>query len=204
MNNQENAVASRLMAVPFICLAIMWGCSIQPSPEKVVRDYEKAANSHSVEALMSLFTDDVVVSMPTIIEISGKKDLRGKAEYDSTLNAITTFSNLLVKGDTVYCAMSENTDWYETAGIGPVYYPEAALVVDNGRISYMKAQISDSSAQNINNILKVFLPWLQWNYPSETAAMMPRGELIHNGRNAAMILGYLREWCEAGKSESSD
>lgn len=184
--------------------AIIVACAIQPSPEKTVRDYEKASNAHDIDAVMRLVSDEIKFVIEPIIYISGEIEMRGIAEYDSALNSTLAISNLLIKGDTVYCAMTEDNQWHREAGIGPAYYPEAMFIISGGRIAYMKAEFADSSIQKIENITNAFFPWLKASYPSNAAELLPHGKFVYNRANAVTFLEMLREWREAVKSEDTD
>lgn len=162
-------------------------------------------NSHNVDELMQVYSDDIRFEIPSMrMMLSGKDALRGIAEYDSVLNTIMTLSDIRVSGDSVLCEITETNDWMNAAGFSSAHYSQAVFVVKCGKISYIGAVISDSSAKYFRNTLQSFMPWGNDNYPDDMAEMMPEGDFIFSAKSGETIIRLLREWRAGSERENAD
>ncbi|MEE9554742.1 MAG: nuclear transport factor 2 family protein [candidate division Zixibacteria bacterium] len=203
MRSITSLIRSMTSILLAICLII--DCSQSRSSEEIVENYRIALNSHNVDKLMSIYSDDIRFEIPSMrMMLSGKDALRGIAEYDSALKTIMTLTNIRVDGDSVLCEITETNDWMNAAGFSSAHYPQATFVVKDGKISYIGAVISDSSAANFRNTLQSFMPWGNGNYPDVIAEMMPEDKFIFNGKNGATMVRLLREWRAAMESKNAD
>lgn len=184
--------------------AAILGCSVEPAPENVVRQYEKAVNSKSVDSVMKLYSDDIIFQISSRLNVSGTDELRGIAEHDSVLNTNLSMANYLTKGDSVYCTITEKNDYLTAAGLTTAYYPQAVFVVNDGKISSIRAAMADSTSEELKEALVGFKPWVEENYPDTLKEIYPEGIFVHNGKNAEMLLSLLREWKEKAQEEISD
>lgn len=201
------STASRIRSITVISLAIclIIGCARQPSTETIVENYRVALNSHNVDELMQVYSDDIRFEIPSMrMMLSGKDALREIAEYDSVLNTIMTLSNIRISGDSVLCEITETNDWMNAAGFSSAHYPQAVFVVKGGKISYIGAVISDSSAKYFRNTLQSFMPWGNDNYPDDMAEMMPEGDFIFSAKSGKTIIRLLREWRAGSERENAD
>lgn len=179
-----------------IAVAIsLFSCSFKPSPRKIFDEQIKAKNSHNIKAAMSYLADDTVLEIPKMgIKVTGKESRIAIAEYDTALHTVLTPSNIEVNGDTVFCAMTEHNDWVAAAGIPDLYYPITIHVVKNGKISYVFADMADSSKENIERVLDHFVFWGNEKYPEKMRTMAPKGDFVYNAANGVMVVDMLREW----------
>ncbi len=185
-------------------LICILACSTSSPPEEIVQNYREALNSHNVDSLMNYFGDDMVFEIPSMrMKLSGKPALRGLAGYDSVLNTNMVLTNIRVGGDTVICEITESNDWMNAAGMTSAHYSEAIFVVINGKISHIKAEISDSSAANFDKVLSEFVPWVNENYPESMTEMMPEGNFVFNAKNGETVVRLLRQWRQAMESEKA-
>lgn len=178
------------------CLVIgLLGCNGAFSPEVTVQDYKRAFNSHSVDSLMSLYSDDVVFMIPDLMmNLSGITNLRGVAEYDSVLNTTMMLSDLSVTGDTVFCSIEETNDWMKLVGISSAFYHNAMFVVKEGKVTHIEADVSDSSLSDFRNVLGSFLHWAKQHHPNELELLMPAGIFQFSAASAMLFIDLLREW----------
>lgn len=203
MRSLSSLILSAIAVSLAICLIV--GCARQPSTEIIVENYRIALNSHKVGELMSIYSDDIRFEIPSMrMMLSGKDALRGIAEYDSVLNTIMTLSNIRISGDSVLCEITETNNWMNAAGFSSAHYPQAVFVVKGGKISYIGAVISDSSAKYFRNTLQSFMPWGNATYPDVMAEMMPEGDFIFDAKSGETMVRLLREWRAAMESENAD
>lgn len=178
-----------------LVLAVVFGCTSHPSPDWIVQQYATAFNSHDVDSLMSFYDDDIVFDIPDMsIHLTGKKALRGLAEYDFALNKVMTLSVLEVIDDSVFCSITESNRWTDAAGISAFHYPWAKFVVSGGKISYIYAGISDSSKAQFNAVFTPFIFWVAQNHPEMMTLLIPGGKFVYTGESGRRAVALLEEW----------
>ena len=204
MRQGNTKYISIIIAALSIALFIL-SCSFKPSPKKVVEDYVRAYNTHRVDDIMALYSDDILFEITGFgLSVSGKESVKGIAEYDSVLNTILTLSDISVNGDTVFCSLTENNDWCKAAEIPAAYYPKTTFIVKNYKISQIHAEIADSSLENFEGVLDYFVHWGNENYPDKMRRMAPDGIFIYNAENGETMVSMLREWKAATKQEQRE
>jgi hypothetical protein len=185
-----------------IILTTMYlACSFTPTPDQVVVMYKNAVNSHNVESVMSFYSEDILFEVPDLAMcVEGKEAMRGVSEYDSVLNTEMKLSDVTVSGDMVICSLTETNDWMNAAGIGMAFYPEVEFVVIDQKIHHIHADMADSSQAKFDSVIGTFVPWAHENHAEEMFDMMPEGDFIFNGENAAMMVKLLTEWREQAEN----
>lgn len=191
--------------VAILSVISLTSCAKRNSPRQIVEEHFKVKNSHHVTAEMRFFSDNSLLEIPGLsLRLTGIEKRRAIAEYDSVLNTILTPSDFEVRGDTVFCSITEHNDWLAAAGIPDAYYPRTVTVVEANKIVYSSGHMSDSSRAYIGDVLSRFMPWAGENYPEAIAGMMPEGRFSYNAENAVLILRLLRQWRQTSESESAD
>jgi hypothetical protein len=173
----------------------MLSCFQADSPEKIVKAYKDALNSHDVDSLLRFYSDDIVFNIPALMmNLSGKDDLRGVAEYDSVLKTNMEISNITVNNDTILCSIRETNDWMNTVGISSAFYPNSMFVVRGNKIVYIEADLADSSLNNFQDVFNSFLPWAKQTNSHALDSLMPEGKFQFNAKNGIIYLELLKEW----------
>jgi hypothetical protein len=187
-----------LFSLLILLAATIISCS--PKPVDLVKAYQGAYNSHDLDGLMSLFTDDAAFEVVGQFVLKGKEDVRRVAEYDSALNIHMTISQFTTRGDTVWCHLAETNDWLKTAGIGEATY-SAMFVIEDGLIKLIRGESTPEIDKALNQVLEPLLEWASKERPEQLAEMTPEGKFAYNAENAKKSLALLREWQEATKSQ---
>jgi len=162
-------------------------------PADIVTAYEEAVNAGDIDQVMSLYAGQAHFRVPGLFDLQGPEALRGLAHYDRVLNTVLEFSNMEVRGDTVFCQAKETNDWIETADIGEFYY-EGIIVVRRGRIEAIEASFTPETDRAFRRVMMPLMEWARAERPGELAEMMPQGEFLYNAENAKKNLSLLREF----------
>jgi len=128
------------------------------------------------------------------MNISGKSELRGVAEYDSVLNTIMELYILSFHDDTVFCSIREINDWMNLAGISSLYYDNSKFIVRDNKITYIEADLSDSSLSNLRAFFGSFMPWAKENQPHLLDSLMPGGNFLFDTKGGVLFLELLVRW----------
>lgn len=164
--------------------------------EDKVKAFEDICNSHDVEKIISLYTEDAVHEVPGQFLLRGRKDLRGLAQYDSVSNTRFFFRQCEAEGDTVTCDFIATDDWIKTVGIEEAYY-SAKFVFSDGLIKQWTAEPTPETAQALDQVFSSFVDWVSKEKPQQLKEMAPEGRFIYNAKNAKKSLKLLREWQES-------
>jgi hypothetical protein len=193
-----------MLTFPIIAIAAAFSilaCSRAPSRIDVVKTYEATVNSSNVDSLMALFDNNAAVyyrGMAT--PLKGKDEIRARAEYDTTLHSILTLTLVQAKKDTVFCQGREIDDWNKSARISPYVYSSFKFAVRAGKITYIRAEMADSTIKSINEVMALLLPWVQENRPATLDTLMAEGEFAFNAESARLMMSLLGQW-RASRSE---
>ena len=185
----------RVVAVLVAAMLLAGALSCSPKPADVVRSYQQAYNDHDLEQLMALHAEDVSFEIPGQISLRGKEQVRDLAEYDFALNIQMFIDRVETRGDTVRCRLEEKNDWLEAAGIERTSYA-AIFFIEGGLIRSIMASESAPTAAAFKRIMGPLIHWAKMERPERLAEMMPQGEFVYNGQNAAKSLALVREWAQ--------
>jgi hypothetical protein len=178
-----------------LLLSISLGCST--NLEDKVKSYELAHNSHDVDEVMSLYTDDITFEVVGIWIKTGKEQVRGIAEWDLATNSNMIISDIEITEDTATFKLKEGNDWFRLIGIEYMYYEPCRIVFEDGLIKEIKAEATEDSRKAFNEVWPTFYEWLYKEKNEELSKLITaKGEFIYNFKNATMWLSLLKEWKE--------
>jgi len=191
-----------LKEVPFLLLSLfslsaLLSCT--PQPEEILQSYVEAYNSHDVEKVMSLYTDDVIFENVGVWKKQGKQEIRKITEWDATTHIHMQVSDIEVFGDTVTFYLIETNDWLKMAGIGELHY-KGSIVGHKGLIQKVRAEITEKSLETFQKAWQSIMGWAYEERSSELAELMPNGEFLYGGEVAKKWLVLLQEWRETTQS----
>jgi hypothetical protein len=174
-----------------LCAIIFISCGKKPAT--VVKEYEKAYNSHNINKLVSLFSDGAVIELTPIKKLKGLSQIKGFAEFDSVLNSHITISDITESNGRAFFVMNKENDFLKTIGIDSAKY-SMIFKIDGGKI----VDISGSTTVETDNKFKEFQdPFMLWAARERLDVLneiMPGGSIVYNAENAKKYLELLLEW----------
>jgi ketosteroid isomerase-like protein len=180
---------------------IVLNCA-QKSPEQLVQNFEGIYNSHDVEKIMSLYSNDAVFEVAGMFKFSDREKIRGAAQYDSALSLTMTISHIEVRGDTAFFKLKENNDWLDVMGIAAAYYDPAFIVFNNNKIQHLKAIGTQETMKAFQDALAGFMPWVNENRSEKFAEIAPGGKLIFTVESAVKFLDMAKEYKQFSKIDN--
>lgn len=189
--------ASVLSASLLLFFVMTLGCA--PKPASRLKAYQEALNSHDVDRVMSFYAEDIRFEVIGGHVKKGKENLRGWAEWDAAVNCHLTFTDLVVRGDTVTCKAIEQNDWYRLAGIEKVYYGSNTIIFRDELITKIKAELTEESARAIGEAFQSITEWASQERSQQLAELMPEGKIVYSAETAKGWLALLRERQEETK-----
>ena len=167
--------------------------SCSPNPAKVVKEYESAFNSHDVNKLTSLFTDNAVIELSSLNHIKGKNQIRDYVEYDSALSAQITISDIAENDGRAFFVMTLKNDFLKTLGIDEAKY-SLIFKVDDGKIENISGSATNETEIKLKSFQNAFILWAAREKPDVLNEITPNGNLVYNAENAKRYLKLVIEW----------
>jgi limonene-1,2-epoxide hydrolase len=161
----------------------------------IVELFQEAVNSHDVDKVLTLFTDDALFEIAGLSKFLGKQQVKTIFEYDIGVNTELKFINCKVHGNTVSGQLLERNDRLDAIGFGELKYSSCTFIFRDNQIQSFTAEIPAEFVQYNNQVWQRFLPWLTENHPDEQSKMFtPAGRFNYNRENGANVVRLLREW----------
>lgn len=194
---------SKLIALVISALVITtFGFSPYQSANELnnlVKGYLEAHNSHNIDAVMALYSDNIKYIEEGISERSGKSVLRSKEEWDAAVNATLEVTQMKVSGNTVTGKATEFSDWYEAADISEVHYDSITFKFEGNLISEITVVYSEETNTLIGRVFLSFLNWTSYFHADDLKKLKPEGTFIYTPDLAPLWLKLLKEWHASGE-----
>jgi hypothetical protein len=91
----------------------------------------------------------------------------------------------------------ESNDWIRIAALSPYEYTSYAFVIQAGKIKHIRAELSESSIAQINDLMRNLIPWAQENMPEVLHSLQGDGSFEFNSQNARHMMALLEAWRKA-------
>jgi len=145
---------------------------------------------------MSFYAEDARYEFVESWIAVGKGEIRNQEEFDAELNSHLTLMDMEINGEFIKCKVSEQSDYYITAGINEVYYDTYIVRFHEGLIQEIKVVLSEESVKVINDIFQSFSAWIAEEKSEEMSQLVSEGNIIYTAESAQKWLALLREWRE--------
>jgi hypothetical protein len=186
------------LMVLFVTTIALFSCSRAPSRNEVIGSFESAVNAANTDSLLSLFAEKAEVDYVGMGQtLYGKDEIRGKAACDSALHARLILTILRSHKDTVFAQATETNDWTIEAGLSPLSYSSFDFVIKAGQITWLRAELADSSVMAINQVMERLIPWAQKNRPVALDELLGGDFSAEKG---SMMAALFRDWRRAAAS----
>ena len=179
------------LAILILCGTIFISCSKKPAD--VVKEFETAFNSHNITALISLFNKDAEIDLSVLNKIKGLDQIKGFAEYDSTLNSQITLSDITENDGKAYFVMSLSNDFLKSIGINEARY-SMIFKISGGKIENISGSTTNETDVKIREFQNPFMLWAAREHLDILNSIMPNGNIIFNSENAKKYLDLVIEW----------
>ncbi len=157
--------------------------------------FQEAENCHNIDAVLSMLADDAQFEIVGLATLVGKEQIRTILEYDIGVNTELRFFNFRPEGNTVTCQVVERNDRLRAAGFDEVLYPSCSFVFRDGLIQKLTFSPEAGAIQNLEEVMRRFLPWVQKNHPLDYSKLFtPVGRFIYNRENGERVVFLMKEW----------
>lgn len=183
----------------FFLLVVMFSCA--KKSDSTLNAYIRAHNSHDVEKTMSYFASDARYDMAEGWTKTGLDTIRAVEEFDAATNSRLSVSDVRVKGDTVFCKLTESNDFLRLAGVKDALYHTTFFFKDRKIVRIIKAQSMESRTE-VKTAFKPFTKWASEKRFPEWARLTMNGEFKYGYEGAEGWITLLKEWKEAAQDSA--
>jgi ketosteroid isomerase-like protein len=189
----------KILIMFYIVFPLLLTTSCAPTLVDRVKAFQKAANSHNAEKLLSFYADDVRFEIiGTSMVIEGKEKLRKPIEEQCILNVHLTFTDIKVDGNTVTYKVKEQNDMLKAAGIDALHYEYDRITFKDGLIKQERARPTQESMKIMAEFRESFEKWASEKRGQEWAKLKSEGI---TEENVGEWLVMTRKWREEMKQQ---
>lgn len=156
-------------------LILVTSCSKEKNQD-LIKSFISAHNAHDVGKTLNFYDQAVVFELKGVWTKEGLDEMSALEKWDSTLNSHLKLDAVTSKGDTLFCRVIENNDWFKAVNIFDVMHDPAVFIIKNEKIN----KIIGYPSEEIGKELEIAIGSLyQWSQQSNDATI---NELIQNGQ----------------------
>lgn len=163
-----------------------------------VKLLEKAWNAGDTETMLSLYTDDIVLSCNGHTTADGKEGMASLLEMDVAAGCEIKFSNVrVVDDDTLACTVTERNGFYDLVGVEE--FRKIGIIQFRGGLICEETEACDveqwqSMRSAMHALYDAVFEWAAQERPEVLAEIRPDGELVRSKESTTKLLALCREW----------
>ncbi len=115
-------------------------------------------------------------------------------EWDATLNSNLKLESMTSKGDTVFCRVVENNDWFRAIDITDLVHDPSVFVVNNGKIKKIIVYPSEKSRKEIEAAIGELYQWSQKVQDSTINDLLQNGQFVYSAKAAEKWHDLFNRW----------
>ena len=179
-------------------LVFTFSCS-ENTNQEVIKAYIDAHNEHDVEKAMSYYSSNVVFDLKNTWTKEGAGEIRNLEVWDSTINSNLKLEALYSRGDSVFCKIIENNDWFASIGIENLTHDPTVFIVDDHKIKKIIATPSPETGVQIERAIGSIIQWSKQNQDSTIYTLIPNGQFVYSSEAALKWKELFKKWNSSSK-----
>ena len=163
-----------------------------PDPVNLVKAYEEAFNQKDMEALVPLFTEDIIFQGGDWITPLYEAEIRAQHGYVFTRNQTLQNTDCVLAKDTVTCQAVIQDDCITAGGLDGLHFSKIEYELVDGKIHQVTSLMASEDAQNFWYFL--FIPFRRWvdkNYHEDVSIIFSGPDRLYKNPEAGQILSKL-------------
>lgn len=164
----------------FLLVGILLISCNENKKNDLIQSYFEAHNAHEIENSLGYFNEDAVFELKGVWTKKGLNDIRGLEEFDAAMNSHLELIEARQSGDTVYCRIVENNDWFSSVGITRLVHDPTIFVLDGRKIKHIIAYPDQETGEKIEAAIGQIFQWSQQTGDSAVYKLLPEGEFIYS------------------------
>jgi len=174
-------------------LLVFISCSSK-KPQEVIKSYISAHNNHDIEKALTFYDENIVFELKGIWTKKGVSEMQFLEEWDATLNSNLKLESMTSKGDTVFCRVVENNDWFRAIDNTDIVHDPTVFIVNNGKIKKIIAYPSEKTGKEIEAAIGELYQWSQKAQDSTINDLIQNGQFVYSAEAAKKWLELFKRW----------
>jgi hypothetical protein len=163
-----------------------------------VKLLEKAWNEGDTETVLSLYTDDIVLSCNGRTEAAGKEGIAALLEMDVATHCQIEFCNFVEEDyDTLACTIVERNDFYRCIGLSEfrkidiIRFRDGLICEETEACDVEQWQ---AMRRKMDTLYEAVFEWAAREMPEAVAEIQPFGELDRSNEGIMKLLALCHQW----------
>ncbi len=174
-------------------LLVFISCSSK-KPQEVIKSYISAHNNHDIEKALTFYDENIAFELKGIWTKKGVSEMQFLEEWDATLNSNLKLESMTSKGDTVFCRVVENNDWFRAIDNTDIVHDPTVFIVNNGKIKKIIAYPSEKTGKEIEAAIGELYQWSQKAQDSTINDLIQNGQFVYSAEAAKKWLELFKRW----------
>lgn len=162
--------------------------------QDTITAYLDAHNKHNVSKALTFYHQDIVFELKNTWTKNGVEEMKTLELWDSTLNSNLKLESLKISGDSVYCKIIENNDWFTAVGIENLVHDPVIFLVEDNKIKNTIAFPDDKTGKKIEQVIGSIFQWSQKAQDSTIYELIPNGQFTYSPEAARKWLDLIKKW----------
>ena len=171
-------------STPLLAAILLIACGEKENTD-LIQSYFEVHNSHDVEKALSYFSEEAVFELKGVWTKKGLIELRGLEEFDAAMNSHLELKDMRESGDTIYCKVVENNDWFGNMGITDLVHDPVIMVVRDQKINHIIGFPNQETGQEIEAAIEGVFQWSQMHGDSTIYKLLPNGKFQYSNEAGA-------------------
>ena len=162
--------------------------------QNTITSYISAHNEHNVSKELSYYHQEILFEIKDTWTKSGIEEMRTLSIWDSVLNSNLKLEEIKISGDSAYCKIIENNDWFSAVGINDLVHDPTVFVIEDNKIKRIIAYPSKETSAKVQNAIGSIIQWSQQNQDSTIYELIPNGQFVYSDEAAHKWLDLFNRW----------
>lgn len=177
----------------FLGLLVTSSCNKDES-KNTITAYLDAHNKHNVSKALTFYNQNIVFELKNTWTKNGLEEMKALEMWDSTLNSNLKLESAKISGDSVYCRIIENNDWFAAIGIENLVHDPTIFVVEDNKIKKIIAYPSEETGEKIRQTIGSIMQWSQQTQDSTIYELIQNGQFVYSSVTAQKWMNLFEKW----------
>ena len=156
--------------------------------------YIDAHNEHNTVEELSHYHQEILFELKDTWTKSGIEEMRSLSIWDSVLNSNLQLEDIKISGDSAFCKIIENNDWFSAVGINDLIHDPTVFVIEDNKIKKIIAYPSRETGTKVHEVIGSIMQWSQKHQDSTIYELIPNGAFVYSAEAAHTWLDLIERW----------
>ncbi|MGB5237467.1 MAG: hypothetical protein WBM43_11250 [Flavobacteriaceae bacterium] len=166
-------------SIPWLLSLLIFSCGDKRNTD-TIKSYIATHNAHDVEAALGYYQTDAVFELKGVWTKKGLDEIRGLEEFDAVMNSHLELKDIREAGDTIYCKIVENNDWFGTMNIANLVHDPVIFVMRNNKFKHIIGYPDQQTGLEIEAAMGLIFQWSAKATDSVIYELLPNGAFVYS------------------------